>query len=188
MNMSSAMITFSPESRTLSVSTKALDTPVGNISPASAALLLSRALTRVTNPDGNFVRPVISRGAAYIFLQQRPNTSEAFQIGGGDRLTLLTASEISGTIGAYVSSAAKAWADGYWGVVDRRASMEVDAIEEVQSLALVGSLPLTIAAGVLGVILLGLVVGQLRTATGEGEPLGIGSLVRVWEQRHAMRE
>jgi hypothetical protein len=44
MNLSSAMVTFSPESRSLSVSPKTLDTAVGNISPTSATHLLTRAL------------------------------------------------------------------------------------------------------------------------------------------------
>jgi len=57
--------------------------------------------------------------------------------------------------------------------------MSVNAIQDHPKLALVGSIPLTITAGILILIMLGLAVVQLWLPI--GEPLGIASIVKASE-------
>jgi hypothetical protein len=185
MNVSSAMVTFSPESRYVSVSTETLGTAVGNISPGAAALLLSRSLQRVTSPDGIDYNPLVGRAAAPIFLQERLDGNYL----NTTSVPLRPVANISASIGAYVSSAVKAWADGYVTDSKKAVTVPMDAVKEVPSLALVGSVPLTIAAGVLAVIVLGLSAGLLwAMGAAPAEPLGIGSLMRIWEQKQTKIE
>ena len=175
MNLSSTLVTFSPVTNSLSVSSEALGSSVGNISPASAALVLAQSLLDITDIDGTYSEPALSFVSAKLFLKQLPvNFDTTFEF-----TNVSSSLEISSRIGAYVSSAAKAWSDGYW-EINNRSTIAVDAVKQEPRLALAGGVSSTIIAGILAVLVLGLTAGLLGAKT--AEPLGIASLKEAMEK------
>jgi hypothetical protein len=177
MNLSSALVTLSP-SNSLSIA-GVRPSPVGNISPGSAAFVLSQSLLKVTDVDPRLNDLALNLLSARLFLQQPFNSQDNYF----GTAYVRSASNISSTIGAYVSSAAKAWSDGYW-ETDRYSTVVRDAIEQKQSLAIVGNVPLGIVAGILAVLLLALATVQLWMA--RAETLGIASLKEALESIRKM--
>lgn len=70
----------------------------------------------------------------------------------------------------------KAYSDGYLGP-NNFSTMVVDAMQDEQRLALVGSVPLTVISGALSVLVIGLTIVLLRTS--DREPLNITTLKKV---------
>ena len=184
MNISSSLVKFSPESNSLSIVGDALGASVGNISPGSAAYMLSQSLLQVTsfyNEPLGLNPPALVGSASRAIFTESPQIFEDDFTGV---MPLRSISDISANIGSYVSSASKAWSDGYWGSPNTLANVTLDGLKDTPTLALIGSIPLTVVTGVLIVIVSMLVVLELRVAI--SNPLGISSLLRAAEQRRAM--
>jgi hypothetical protein len=172
INMSSAYVTFTAENNTISISPWAIPSRVGNISPGSAADVLAQSLLGATAIDSEYSDPVLNIVSASIFLQKPLEGFYSY-----DRTEYVrSATNISSIIGSYVSSASKAWSDGF-NAPRSFSTMSLDAIKDQPMLALVGSGPLTITTGILVIMVLVLVVPELWLPV--GEPLGIASLKKA---------
>jgi len=171
IRLSSTYVSFTRANNTLSISPSTPPSHVGNISPASAALVLAQSLLSATAIDKAYKYMGVNLMSASLFIQE---PLKGFLLPG--LYHVRSASNISSTIGPYVLSASKAWSDGFYSP-GKFSTMPVHAIKEQPRLALVGSRPLAITAGSLAIIVLGLTVVQLSLPV--GEPLGIGSLTKA---------
>lgn len=174
MNFSIANVRYSPLNNTLSVMPEVLDLPsVGNIDFFSATNALAQCLLDATSMQQAPLTylghdTAVSALSTQLFLQPINHAD--------GKLHLLSASNISSSIGQYFSIATKAWSDGYR-APGKFSTKVVDAVKGEERLALVASVPFTIIAGVLVVLVLGFTVVQLKVR--QGTPLGIGSLEQV---------
>jgi len=69
LELSSTYVTYTTVNNSLSISLEALQSRVGNISPASAALVLAQSLLGATSIDTDYNDPSLSITSASIFLQ-----------------------------------------------------------------------------------------------------------------------
>jgi hypothetical protein len=127
MKMSSAYVSFTIENNMLSITPKTLPFRVGNISPASAGLVLAQSLLGATSYDATYGDPGLSITSANIFLQ---NPLDEYA-----PLSVKSAANISSTIGSYVLSASKAWSDGYY-TFGKFSTISLDATKDQPKLAL----------------------------------------------------
>jgi hypothetical protein len=163
---------------TLSITLPSSDR-VENISPASAALVLAQRLLCATTIDPDYNDPSVSIISASIFLQKPLDGYYSYD----KKEYVRSAANISFSIGPYISSAAKAWSDGFYSL-GKFSAVSVDALQDHPRLALVGSSPFTITAGILVVVMLGLAVAFLWLSV--GELLGIASIIKsLRSQKHA---
>lgn len=168
IDLLSAMVTYSPANNTLSISCSDTVFPsVGNIDLMTARIVLSQALLDATTPgqSDSFDWFLMSTISSQLFLDIT-NGSELWH-------PVHSASNISSSIGAYFSSATKAWSDGYQ-KTDLFSTVILDAVKQEERMVLVASMLFTISAGVLAIFVLGLGTAQLRMQ--QGTPLGIRSL------------
>jgi hypothetical protein len=170
--LSSAYVTFSPATGNISILPEAPKSRVGNISPGSAAVVLMQSLLDATAIPSYTQDPRLSITSSSLFLQKSPAPLNH----DSPTKYIKSAANISSTIGPYVSSATKAWSDGFYRP-GHFSTMVFDAIQDDPTLALIGSRPLTITTGILILIILGLAVAQLWLPVGES--LGIASIIKA---------
>ena len=174
LELSSTYVTYTTVNNSLSISSEALRSSVGNISPASAGVVLAQSLLGGTSIDPDYTDPSLSVLSASIFLQKPLDRYYSFD----HKEYVRSVANISSTIGPYVSSGIKAWSDGFYSN-GNFSTVSVDAIQDHPELALVGNIPLTITTGILILIMFGLAVVQLWLPI--GEPLGIASITKALE-------
>lgn len=172
MSVSSALVTFSSSDRSLSVAPDDLPYTVGNIPSQTAPIFLSQCLESSTRLSQNTMTSNLTDISRKLFIQGVSSPEES----PATPLTVKPAFNISSDIGPYVTSAMKAYSDGYLGP-NNFSTMVVDAMQDEQRLALVGSVPLTVISGALSVLVIGLTIVLLRTS--DREPLNITTLKKV---------
>lgn len=176
-------VTFNRSTNSLSISSNDTLKSIGNISPEFAAFILTDCIRLATWTRDSIAAMTemmwVNQVAEQLFLTRPVITNGTEPT--GTLYTIRDTKDISASMGAYVTSAAKAYSDGSRSdgsnPDEGLQTITVSAVVHVQKLALVGSKALTAIAGVLALVILLMAASQLVMPI--REPFNLASITKA---------